>query len=347
MTESSKNKIFAIGVIVFFALCLFFYFARGILMPFVLAGFLTYLLSPIVTKIQSYGFRRWVGVAVIVVLIMIILAAAFIVFIPIIIAEIDKLVKNFSDYSNIVNDYIVLGKNAIEQNVPIVKEHGVLDVALTKGQELLYSFVQKMPGYAASIISSFALIVLIPTLVFFMLLGSGKTLNSFVELIPSKSVETMLAVIYEIDFVFGRYIRGQFIEASFVGIMSVIALSALGINYAFLIGIIAGLANMIPYAGPFIGMLVASIVGYVQFQDFMILLQIVPAFLVIQFLDNNFVQPFAVGLNVQLGPVTMIFVMLAGAQIFGFLGIIFAVPVAAIFKTIFMMLVKKYKNASV
>jgi predicted PurR-regulated permease PerM len=128
--------------------------------------------------------------------------------------------------------------------------------------------------------------------------------------------------------------------------MSIIALSLWNINFALIIGVSAGLANLIPYVGPSIGLIFASIVALIQYQDITVLLKIVPSFLIIQFLDNNIVQPLVVGNNVNLSPVTMIFAMLAAAQVFGFLGIVLAVPVAAIIKTVFLILLKKYKEAA-
>jgi predicted PurR-regulated permease PerM len=178
-----------------------------------------------------------------------------------------------------------------------------------------------------------------------MLLGANKSINAVAAFFPASYIETVLSIIYEMDAVLGRFIRGWLTEAFFVGIMSIIFLKILGVNFALVIGIVAGIANMIPYIGPFIGLVLALVVGVVQFQTFAIVVKIVIAYAVIQFLDNNFVQPLVIGRNVNLGPVTMVFAMLAGGQFFGFLGVIFAVPVTAITKTVFIMLVQKYKRA--
>jgi predicted PurR-regulated permease PerM len=174
-----------------------------------------------------------------------------------------------------------------------------------------------------------------------MLLSGCKYLKSLVALLPSNYVEMILSIAYQIDAIFGRYIRGQIIEAFFVGSMSALSLGLLGVNFALLIGIIAGIANLIPYLGPIVGLALAVAVGAVQYQTFAIVIKIVIVYAIIKFLDDNFIQPLIVGHNVNLGPVSMVFVMLAGGHVFGFLGVVFAVPVAAIFKSVFVMLVKK------
>lgn len=347
MTESSNNRLFVVGIILFLAGCLFLYVARGILTPFILAAFLTYLLSPLVTRIQVYGYRRWVAVGLFAIVFIIIAVIAFAIIIPSLVDEVEKLAVNWHTYYNYVHGYVIKLKDKIELTFPIIQEYKLSETAIEKINSFLTSEAQKVPQYIMNIFSLFSVIVLIPMLVLFMLVRGGKSVKAIVELVPSRYVETMLSVIYEMDSVLGKFIRGQLIEALFVGTMSCIVLSALGVNYALLIGVTAGVANMIPYMGPAIGLTLASIIALVQFQSAAILIKLIPSFLVIQFLDNNLVQPFVVGQNVDLGPVTMIFAMLAGAQVFGFLGIIFAVPVAAIIKTIFLMLFKKYKSSLV
>lgn len=345
ITESAKNRVFFIAVIAFLAVCLFLYFARGILTPFLLAAFFTYLLSPLVVAIQAYGFRRWVAVVFIAIAFIIVFAAVLIIIVPMLIDEIERLKVNFSSYYQFISGHFTIIQKKIETAFPVLADYAVADIAMEKLKEFVTAEAQKVPKYLMNIFSVFSVIILIPMLMFFMLIGGNRTIKTIVDLVPSSSVETILSVIYEMDSVLGRFIRGQLIEASFVGIMSIIVLSIFNVNFALLIGIITGLANMIPYLGPFVGVVLASIVGLVQYQDIIILFKIIPSFIIIQFLDNNIIQPLVVGHNVDLSPVTMVFAMLAGAQVFGFLGIVFAVPVMAIIKTIFFMLVKKYKNS--
>ena len=344
-TETSNNRLFIVGLMLFLAGCLFLYFARRILTPFILAAFFTYLLSPLVSKIQAYGYRRWVAVTLFAFVFLIAASAALSVIIPSLTDEVEKLAVNWHTYYNYAYGFAIKLKDKFEVAFPAIHGYEFSETAIEKINSFLTSEARKVPQYVMNIFSLFSAIVLVPMLVLFMLVRGGDGVKSIVELVPSKYVETLLSVIYEMDSVLGRFIRGQLIEALFVGTLSCIVLSVLGINYALLIGVIAGIANMIPYMGPAIGLTLASVIALVQFQNAAVLIKLIPSFLLIQFLDNNLVQPFVVGQNVDLGPVAMIFAMLAGAQVFGFLGIVFAVPAAAIIKTIFLMLVKKYKKS--
>ncbi|MCA6079437.1 MAG: AI-2E family transporter [Endomicrobium sp.] len=347
MTESSENRVFVIIVMIFLAVGLFLYFARGILAPFIVAAFIAYLMSPLIVKIQSYGYRRWVGVAVIAFILAVALVAFLIIFIPLLISEIEKFKSSSSDYYKYFLNYFGAIRAKIEMTIPAIKSYNISSMVIEKIHSFIVSTVQQLPAYLMNIFSVFSIIVLIPMLVFFMLLGGDKSVNAALNFLPSKYIETVLSVVYEVDAVLGRFVRGQLIEAFFVGIASVIFLSVLGVNFALIIGTIAGFANIIPYLGPFVGLVLALAVGVVQFQTFAIAVKITIVYALIQFLDNNLVQPLVVGYKLNLGPVAMVFAMLSGGQIFGFLGMIFAVPVIAVIKMIFIMFIQKCNGAEV
>ncbi|MDR1418395.1 MAG: AI-2E family transporter [Endomicrobium sp.] len=346
MTESLKNRLLLLLILAFIATCLFLYLSRAILTPFIVAAFISYLLSPLVVKLESYCLRRWVCVTIIAVVLISALIGLLFILIPLLISEYDKLQESFPQYYEYISNYLIIFKNKLENSLPILKRYDLYNMILIKIKGFVILGTQKIPDYLVNIFSVFSATVLVPMLVLFMLFGANKSINSLISIFPSKHIETILSVVYEIDMVFGRFIRGQLIEASFVGIMSIICLSIIGINFALIIGTIAGIANLIPYLGPFVGLFIALLVGTFQFHTVGIVIKIIVTYAIIQFLDNNFVQPLVVGRNVNLGPVTMVFAMLSGAQIFGFLGIVFAVPVAAIIKTIFIMIVQKYKLMS-
>lgn len=346
MTESLKNRMFVLLVLVFIIVCLFLYFARTILTPFIIAAFISYIISPLVVKLESYCLRRWVCVVIIAVILASVLMGLLFILIPLLISEYDKLKSSFPEYYECISNYLIIAEDKLENSLPILKRYDLYNIILTKIKEFVVLEAQKTPNYLANIFSVFSAIVLVPMLVLFMLFNADKNINALISIFPSRHIETILSIIYEIDTLFGRFIRGQLLEASFVGIMSIIFLSIIGINFALIIGIVAGIANIIPYLGPFVGLFIALLVGIFQFHTVDIVIKIVVAYAIIQFLDNNFVQPLIVGRNVNLGPVAMLFAMLAGAQIFGFLGIVFAVPIAAIIKTIFVMILEKYKRLS-
>jgi predicted PurR-regulated permease PerM len=145
------------------------------------------------------------------------------------------------------------------------------------------------------------------------------------------NITYIFRVIHE---VFAKYLRGQLLEAFFVGVLSAIALSIVDINYAFVIGIIAGICNMIPYVGPIVGTILAAIMGLLSGTPIKILYAVI-AMLVVQQIDNNLLAPKIVGNSVGLHAVFTMLAILIGGNVGGLLGMLLAVPIAASFKVLF------------
>ncbi|MDD2523425.1 MAG: AI-2E family transporter [Endomicrobiia bacterium] len=344
MKENLLTKGFVLSILIFFAVILFAYFSRGILAPFIISSFLAYLLSPLVTKIMLIGVKRWVAVIILIIVFCIFVMFTIIFVIPIINNDIDIFVKKMPEYIAYIKNLLINIQSYFDRFVPFIKKYNIIDNITVKVTTFVTNEVTKIPKHLMSIVSVFSIIFLVPVITFFMLLGYNKTTKSIVNLVPAKYVEIVLSIFHEIDSVMGKYIRGQIIEIIFVGTFSIVGLSILGVNYAFLIGIVAGLCNLIPYLGPAVGLITAVIVVAVQFQSMLVVIKVICLFLIIQQIDNNVVQPIVVGQNVNLSPVVMMFALLAGAEIFGFLGILLAVPIMALLKNVFVMFIKRYKK---
>jgi predicted PurR-regulated permease PerM len=156
--------------------------------------------------------------------------------------------------------------------------------------------------------------------------------KAFIYLIPNRYFEMVLNVIHKIDQQLGWYLRGQFTEAFVVGLLSVTALWLLDVQYFIIIGVFAGLANLIPYIGPVAGAVPAIIVTLVNGSSPIRLLYIVIAFTIVQIIDNVVLQPLVLSKSVNLHPLIIVFAVLIGGQFFGVLGMLLAVPAAGIMK---------------
>lgn len=144
-------------------------------------------------------------------------------------------------------------------------------------------------------------------------------------------INYIFSVIHE---VFGKFIRGQLLEALFVGLLSSIALTIAGIRYSFVIGTIAGISNMIPYVGPIVGTVIAAIMGILSGNPIKILYAVI-AMLIVQQVDNHFLAPQIVGNSVGLHPVFTMMAILIGGNVAGLIGMLIAVPLAASFNVLF------------
>ncbi len=206
-------------------------------------------------------------------------------------------------------------------------------------QRYVESNLGNMTSYIMSIGSGVATFFIALVISIYLLKDSEYFIglwNKLYYLVFGKSIlgNKIIYVFRVVHEVFAKYLRGQLLEAFFVGVLSAIALSIVGIDYAFVIGIIAGISNMIPYVGPIIGTILAAIMGLLSGTPIKILYSIV-AMLVVQQIDNNLLAPKIVGNSVGLHAVFTMMAILIGGNVGGLLGMLLAVPVAASCKVLF------------
>ena len=183
----------------------------------------------------------------------------------------------------------------------------------------------------------------------FFLLNSGRQMKkAFIQIVPNRFFEVALVLIQGLDRQLGDYLRSRLIQTIILSIIAATGYWILGLRFAILIGIIAGLANLIPYIGPFIGAIPAIIVVFLgsRFGLGWSLLAVIILTLVIQIIDNAIITPLVIGKSVELGPVTTIVVVLLGEQLLGLIGLLMAVPIAAMCKLIIEEVWTEFKGYS-
>ena len=231
------------------------------------------------------------------------------------------------------------------QNVITLSKIRKLKKSNQSSRSALLVKLETLSKHITSILSVLPLIILIPVITFFMLLGTNKVKDAFIDFLPAKYVEFFVSFIYEVNFVLGGYIRGQIIEAFFIGIVTSLILFSFNVKYAIIIGIISGLFNIIPYLGPAVAMISGILATAIQYKSITMVLYVFIALEIMQQIDGRIIQPLIVGKNVNLGPGTMIFALLFGANVGGVLGMLIAVPALAILKNIFIIFNNRYRKS--
>lgn len=201
-----------------------------------------------------------------------------------------------------------------------------------KGREMMNTLVGRSSAFMEGIFSGLALLVIVPFAVFFFLKEGRRITHELIELVPNAYFELCLNLIYQINSQIGGYLRGQMLETGIVALLSVVALTLIGLPNAIPIGLLAGTANMIPYLGPLIGGITASVVAISTGGGGSMVLYVILAFAVIQMLDNLVIQPIIVAKSVDLHPLLVMLVVSIGSQLMGIMGMLIAVPVTGILK---------------
>jgi predicted PurR-regulated permease PerM len=229
--------------------------------------------------------------------------------------------------------------------LPWLEERTGIDLTVWLDPERIIQLVrehwERAGGVAATLLgylsrSGFALIgwlaniVLLPVLTFYFLRDWDLLVERIAALVPRDHIGTVRRLAHESDLVLGAFLRGQFSVMLALGALYAIGLWAVGLDLGLLIGVIAGLVSFVPYLGPATGVVLGVVAGTVQFGDWPHVAMILAVFGIGQAVESYWLTPKLVGDRIGLHPVAVIFAIMAGGQLFGFLGVLLALPVAAV-----------------
>jgi predicted PurR-regulated permease PerM len=197
-----------------------------------------------------------------------------------------------------------------------------------------------------AVMNLLSLILITPIVIFYLLRDWHKLIARFDALLPLPYADTIREQLAIIDKTMAGFVRGQLTVCMMLGVFYAVCLSVLGLKFAIVIGLLTGLLAIVPYAGIVLGALVGMSVGYFQFEDWSAVAAVGGIFAIGQFIEGNFVTPKLVGDKVGLHPVWIIFGMLAGGTLFGFVGIFLAIPITAIIGVLLRFAVRQYLRST-
>lgn len=305
---------------------------KSILNPFILAILFAYLLNPLVNFVQNKKiFSRLFSVIIVYILLFSLMIIIGWSIIPALVVEMRKLIIELPNYTKQLQNIIFQFKESNLSRLPDAFSN-IFDSNIIKIQEVVINSFTKIIEVIASFFSKIVNIVMIPVLTFYFLKDKDFFKAKLIYLIPKRWKSKILEVAKDSDRVIGRFLRGRIILCIYVGIFTALGLNILKINYAIVIGLVAGIFDIIPYFGPVIGAIPAIIIAFLQ-EPIKVIYVIVWLFIVQQ-IEGDIIAPKVIGSSVGLHPVTIILALLAGGTFFGIVGMILAVPFVAIIKVI-------------
>ncbi len=302
--------------------------------PILISGFLFYCINPIVKFLVKKGMKRNLAVALIMLLFIVLVVIFIISVIPNLINQVTNLTKKAPGFYAMVEQKVnELAHHPMLDNIDIQSYLDKWNVSMSNIAKNTLSGVGSGLG---SLISSVAgivmLIVTVPFMLFYMLKDGEKFLPTISRFFPESHKDEISELLVKMSQTISKYISGQMIECLFVGVATSIGYMLIGVEYAFLFGFIAGMTNLIPYIGPYIGLAPALFVTI--FTDpFKAILACVVV-LIVQQIDGNIIYPNVIGKSLDIHPLTIIVILLVAGNLAGLLGMILAVPLYAVCKTI-------------
>lgn len=332
-------------------LCILLYLLTPVLTPFFAAALLAYLGDPLVDRLELRKLSRTVSVIIVFVCLFLVLTLILLLLIPMLEHQISYLIKSVPGYIEVLQTTWLPG---------IAEKLGIEPTAMDFDslKNILQQHLQQSGGLAMSVFSSItqsglavlawlANLVLIPVVTFYLLRDWDILIARIDELLPRQYQAAVNRLATESDEVLAAFMRGQFLVMLALGAVYSTGLWIAGLELALLIGMMAGLVSFVPYLGFILGIIAASIAMLLQTHEIIQLLPVVIVFGIGQMLEGMLLTPLLVGDRIGLHPVAVIFAVLAGGQLFGFVGILLALPVAAVLAVLLRHAHEKYKNSAV
>ena len=312
---------------------LFCWSLSPILTPFVLGAGLAYLGDPIVDRLQNWGLSRTLGVSVVFVVLTAAGLLALVLLVPMLQSQILTLVRN-------IPEWLLWVQNTGLPRLGISLPEGVqLDVAGLKAVitehwseagGVVKEVWRHVSASGGALLIAITNLLLVPVVTFYLLRDWDLLVAWIRNVIPPRSLPSVSAMARETDEVLAAFIRGQLTVMAALTVYYWIALWIAGLNLALLVGLIVGLISFVPYLGAIVGVLAAVFAMLTQTQELLPFVWLAVVFGIGQVLESNVLTPWLVGDKIGLHPVAVIFSVMAGGQLFGFVGVMLALPVAAV-----------------
>ena len=330
----------------FLLLVLFLYIFSSILLPFAAGLILAYFLDPVADWLQRWVRSRLLATIIILLAFIVVVVIALVVLVPILGSQAADLIARMPDYIARLQDLITrVDPNWIRDRFgvdPAALREG-LSSLVTQGASLFTTVFESIWTSGLAIVNVVGLLVITPVVAFYMLLDWDRMIAKVDAWVPRDHVRTVRAIGTDVNRSIAGFVRGQGTLCLILGIMYAVGLALVGLNFGLLIGLFAGLISFIPYVGSLVGLTLSVGVALVQFwPDWTMVAAVAGVFFVGQFIEGNILQPKLVGDSVGLHPVWLMFALLAFGSLFGFVGLLIAVPAAAAVAVLVRFAIDRY-----
>ncbi len=326
-----RQALFWLGTAAVFALFLVMF--SSVLLPFVAGMALAYFLDPVADRLERLGLSRLAATIAILLVFLLLLVMALMIIVPVLATQLTDFISRLPGYitqlqSLLANENSQWLKRYIGMDSSTIRDN--FSALVQQGTGFLTTLLQSLWNSGKSLIDIAGLFVVTPVVAFYMLLDWDRMVARIDSWVPRSQIHTVRQIAREMDAAVAGFIRGQGTLCLVLGTYYAIGLTLTGLNFGLLIGFFAGLISFIPYIGSFVGLALAIGVALVQFwPDWIMICVVAAVFFTGQFLEGNVLQPKLVGSSVGLHPVWLMFALFAFGSLFGFTGMLVAVPAAA------------------
>lgn len=326
------------------------YALADILLPFVAGAALAYLLDPLADRVQRLGIGRLGATLVILSLVVLVFVLLLVVAVPIVVQQLVNFAEQVPTYVQRLQALVA------EQGGPLLKQiggeealgqaHKSIGDIVRQGASWVVGFLRSVWTGGTAVVAAMSILVVTPVVAFYLLIDWDRMIATIDGWVPPRHRPTVRRLGNEMDRAVAGFVRGQSTVCLFLGIFYATALTLIGLNFGALIGMVAGLISFIPFVGSITGLILSVGVALVQFlPDWTWVIVTLAIFMVGQFIEGNILSPKLVGASVGLHPVWVMFALLAFGALFGFVGLLLAVPLAAMIGVLTRFALQRYQSS--
>jgi|SRR5690554_3505251 len=332
----------AVAVVLFISL-------KAILMPFIVGALFAYLMDPLADKLERLRLGRGVAVTIIFLFISLLLFLTLLLLLPALFEQLSHFVQRLPQIlvwiQNSIFPYIEKNTGLTLTIIPLADLQQLISNHWREASSVAGNLLKSASMSTMSMVMMLLNMLIIPVVGFYLLRDWDEIMLKIYHLLPHAIRDKTVNLAKQCDEVLSAFIRGQLLVMMALGAIYAIGLSIVGVDLALFLGALAGLASVVPYLGFIVGISVTSVAAYMQFHELMPLIWVLVVFGVGQVLETIALTPLLVGDKIGLHPVAVIFAIMAGGQIAGFVGVLIALPVAAVMMVFVRHLHIRYQSS--
>lgn len=321
----------------------------SILLPFLAGMALAYFLDPVADRLERLGLSRLMATIAILVAFVVVLALSLMIIVPLVVTQAAEFIQKMPGYITRLQEFLTDSQSTLLPDwlagqMTTIKQNSAK--LLEQGASFLGTLFQQIWNSGLALLNILSLFVITPVVAFYLLLDWDRMVDRVDSWIPRDYVEVVRQIARDMNTTIAGFVRGQGSLCLILGLYYGIGLTMVGLNFGLLIGLFAGMISFIPYVGSLVGLVLALGVALVQFwPDYVWILLVLAVFFSGQFLESNILQPKLVGKSVGLHPVWLMFALLAFGALFGFVGLLVAVPAAAAIGVLVRFGIQRYLDS--
>ena len=302
-----------------------------ILVVFAVSVLLALIFDPFVSMIEKKGLNRLLSSLIIFAIFILVIYLILSFLVPSFIQQMKQLIDKVKVYLT----FTQLRKigSEVQKTIPLIKSVDLQEKMTNYISVQVENSFNYFSTLFSSLLSTIVILVIVPFITFFLVKDNKKIIRGILNIVPNKYFEMSYYVMKKVTFQLSKYVRAWIFDASFVGCAMGIGLYFIGIDNALPLGVIAGIGHLVPYFGPIIGGIPAILISLIQYGDFSRVPHILILVLATYTFDNGIVQPYVFSKSLDIHPVLIILLIIAGGQLFGIIGMLLAIPTATVIKT--------------